>query len=51
MGMVYTTAPNRWVGVMDTLNMVSDRFRLVLRESGTKSLWSAYQWSRERRGG
>jgi len=35
---------------MGSLNMVADAFRLLPRESETKRCWSAYEWSRERRG-
>jgi type IV secretory pathway TraG/TraD family ATPase VirD4 len=48
--MIHSTAPNQRSGVMGSLNMVADAFRLLPTERETKARWSAYQWSRERRG-
>jgi hypothetical protein len=48
--MIHSTAPNQRSGVMGSLNMVADAFRLLPTERETKRRWSAYQWSQERRG-
>ncbi len=48
--MIHSTAPNQRSGVLGSLNMVADAFRLLPAERETKRLWSAYQWSQERKG-
>ncbi|MGB6719183.1 MAG: type IV secretion system DNA-binding domain-containing protein, partial [Terracidiphilus sp.] len=48
--MIHSTAPNQRSGVMGSLNMVADAFRLLPAERETKRRWSAYEWSQERRG-
>ena len=48
--MIHSTAPNQRSGVMGSLNMVADAFRLLPPERETKRRWSAYQWGQERRG-
>ncbi len=48
--MIHSTAPNQRSGVMGSLNMVADAFKLLPTERETKRRWSAYQWSQERRG-
>ncbi len=48
--MIHSTAPNQRSGVLGSLNMVADAFRLLPAERETKRRWSAYQWSQERRG-
>jgi hypothetical protein len=48
--MIHSTAPNQRSGVMGSLNMVADAFRLLPTERETKRRWSAFQWSQERHG-
>lgn len=48
--MIHSTAPNQRSGVLGSLNMVADAFKLLPPERETKRRWSAYEWSRERRG-
>ena len=48
--MIHSTAPNQRSGVMGSLNMVADAFRLLPAERETKRRWSAHHWSQERRG-
>jgi hypothetical protein len=48
--MIHSTAPNQRSGVMGSLNMVADAFRLLPPERETTRRWSAHQWSQERRG-
>ena len=48
--MIHSTAPNQRSGVMGSLNMVADAFKLLPPERETKRRWSAYEWSKERRG-
>jgi len=48
--MIHSTAPNQRSGVMGSLNMVADAFKLLPPERETKRRWSAYEWSQERRG-
>ncbi len=48
--MIHSTAPNQRSGVMGSLNMVADAFKLLPPERETKRRWSAYAWSQERRG-
>jgi len=48
--MIHSTAPNQRSGVLGSLNMVADAFRLLPAERETKRRWSAHQWSQERRG-
>jgi type IV secretory pathway TraG/TraD family ATPase VirD4 len=48
--MIHATAPPQRSGVLGSLNMVADAFKLLPPERETKQRWSAYQWSRERKG-
>jgi Type IV secretion-system coupling protein DNA-binding domain len=43
-------APNQRTGVLGSLNMVADSFRLLPRRAETRSTWTATKWSEERRG-
>lgn len=43
-------APNQRTGVLGSLNMVADSFRLLPRKEETTSSWTATAWSKERRG-
>lgn len=48
--MIHATAPPQRSGVLGSLNMVADAFKLLPRESETARRWSAYAWARERKG-
>jgi hypothetical protein len=48
--MIHATAPPQRSGVLGSLNMVADAFKLLPAERETARRWSAYQWSRERKG-
>ena len=48
--MIHATAPPQRSGVLGSLNMVADAFKLLPPERETKQRWSAYAWARERRG-
>ena len=48
--MIHATAPPQRSGVLGSLNMVADAFKLLPPERETKRRWSAYAWARERRG-
>ena len=48
--MIHATAPPQRSGVLGSLNMVADAFKLLPAERETARRWSAYQWSRDRRG-
>ncbi len=48
--MIHATAPPQRSGVLGSLNMVADAFKLLPAERETERRWSAYAWSRERRG-
>ena len=48
--MIHATAPPQRSGVLGSLNMVADAFKLLPPERETERRWSAYAWSRERRG-
>jgi type IV secretory pathway TraG/TraD family ATPase VirD4 len=48
--MIHATAPPQRSGVLGSLNMVADAFKLLPPERETKQRWSAYAWSRERSG-
>ena len=48
--MIHATAPPQRSGVLGSLNMVADAFMLLPREQETARRWSAYQWSRDRKG-
>jgi type IV secretory pathway TraG/TraD family ATPase VirD4 len=43
-------APNQRTGVLGSLNMVADSFRLLPKAEETRSIWTATKWSEERRG-
>ena len=48
--MIHATAPPQRSGVLGSLNMVADAFKLLPPERETERRWSAYAWSGERRG-
>jgi hypothetical protein len=48
--MIHATAPPQRSGVLGSLNMVADAFKLLPAERETARRWSAYQWARERKG-
>jgi hypothetical protein len=48
--MIHATAPAQRSGVLGSLNMVADAFKLLPPERETDRRWSAYAWSREWRG-
>lgn len=48
--MIHATAPPQRSGVLGSLNMVADAFKLLPREPETTRRWSAYAWARERKG-
>ena len=48
--MIHATAPPQRSGVLGSLNMVADAFKLLPPERETERRWSAYAWARERRG-
>jgi hypothetical protein len=48
--MIDATAPQQRSGVLGSLNMVADAFKLLPSERETKRRWSTYAWSRERQG-
>lgn len=48
--MIHSTAPNQRSGVMGSLNMVADAFRLLPPERETKRRWSTVEWANERKG-
>ena len=48
--MIHATAPPQRSGVLGSLNMVADAFKLLPPERETKRRWSAYTWAKERRG-
>lgn len=43
-------APNQRTGVLGSLNMIADSFRLLPKQDETTSVWTATQWAEERRG-
>ena len=43
-------APHQRTGVLGSLNMCADSFRLLPREEETTSTWTATRWAEERRG-
>lgn len=43
-------APNQRTGVLGSLNMVADSFRLLPKPEETASTWTATKWAEERRG-
>jgi hypothetical protein len=43
-------APNQRTGVLGSLNMVADSFRLLPKTEETTSTWTATKWADERRG-
>lgn len=48
--MIHSTAPNQRSGVLASLNMVADAFRLLPAERETKRRWSTVEWAKERKG-
>ena len=48
--MIHATAPPQRSGVLGSLNMVADAFKLLPPERETKQRWSAYAWAKERCG-
>jgi type IV secretory pathway TraG/TraD family ATPase VirD4 len=48
--MIHATAPPQRSGVLGSLNMVADAFKLLPPERETVRRWSAYAWARERKG-
>jgi type IV secretory pathway TraG/TraD family ATPase VirD4 len=48
--MIHATAPPQRSGVLGSLNMVADAFKLLPAERETTRRWSAYAWARERKG-
>ncbi len=48
--MIHATAPPQRSGVLGSLNMVADAFKLLPREQETARRWSASAWAKERRG-
>lgn len=43
-------APNQRTGVLGSLNMIADSFRLLPNRDETTSTWTATKWAEERRG-
>jgi hypothetical protein len=43
-------APNQRTGVLGSLNMIADSFRLLPKKEETSSNWTATKWAEERRG-
>jgi len=43
-------APNQRTGVLGSLNMVADSFRLLPKREETSSTWTATKWAEDRRG-
>lgn len=43
-------APNQRTGVLGSLNMIADSFRLLPKKEETKSTWTATKWAEDRRG-
>jgi type IV secretory pathway TraG/TraD family ATPase VirD4 len=48
--MIEKGAANQRSGVLGSLNMVADAFKLLPRESETKHRWSTVEWAKERKG-
>jgi hypothetical protein len=48
--MIDRHAANQRSGVLGSLNMVADAFKLLPREAETKRRWSTVQWAAERKG-
>jgi len=48
--MIEKGAANQRSGVLGSLNMVADAFKLLPRESETKQRWSTVEWAKERKG-
>lgn len=48
--MIHSTAPNQRSGVLASLNMVADAFRLLPAERETNRRWSTVEWAKERKG-
>jgi hypothetical protein len=48
--MIDRDAANQRSGVLGSLNMVADAFKLLPRESETKRRWSTVEWAKERKG-
>ena len=49
--MIHATAPPQRSGVLGSLNMVADAFKLLPPERETKRRWSAYAWAGSGEGG
>ncbi|HXZ42096.1 MAG TPA: type IV secretion system DNA-binding domain-containing protein, partial [Terriglobales bacterium] len=43
-------APNQRTGVLGSLNMIADSFRLLPKKEETSSTWTATKWAEDRRG-
>lgn len=43
-------APNQRTGVLGSLNMVADSFRLLPKRTETESAWTATKWAQQRQG-
>ena len=48
--MIEKGAANQRSGVLGSLNMVADAFKLLPRESETKQRWSTVEWAKQRKG-
>jgi hypothetical protein len=48
--MIHATAPPQRSGVLGSLNMIADAFKLLPTERETARRWSAHQWAGERKG-
>ena len=48
--MIHPSAPNQRSGVLGSLNLVADSFRLLPSKEEAKSEWTAREWSKHRRG-
>ena len=48
--MIEKGAANQRSGVLGSLNMVADAFKLLPRESETKQRWSTVEWAKKRKG-
>ncbi len=48
--MIDKGAANQRSGVLGSLNMVADAFKLLPKESETKQRWSTVEWAKERKG-
>lgn len=48
--MIHPSAPNQRSGVLGSLNLVADSFRLLPSKEEAKTEWTAREWSKHRRG-